>query len=413
MQSSLNRESKKCRTIQDFVNLAFSFECNKYNIAPIQIKNEILPLIEVLKTLNPKFILEIGTAAGGTLFLLSKIAATNSTILSVDLPGGKFGGELFPNWKIPLYKSFADKKKKIHIIRADSHKGKTLIEIKNILKGKKLDFLLIDGDHTYNGVKKDFEMYSSLMTKGGIIAFHDINPGPRKNVDGVRKFWAELKSRHPYCEIIDENSQQGYGIGLIFFVESKFFNVNPDPKILKTLIKLREKQLSIYKSNAQMTLNSFHQNPLGFLLELYSKREDLRNSFSEIHQGDYQGLVKWALAVIEHKIEEDDEIRSSLTKHASWYKEFLANKNLEIENKTNLKKLKNIARDHENLSIIAKKLDKENKNLGKEYKILNENKNILLDANKNLDIENKTNQENLKEYFCSRLGFCILYKDFW
>ena len=101
MQSSLNRESKKCRTIHDFVNLAFSFEHNQYNIAPIQIKNEILPLIEVLKTLNPKSILEIGTAAGGTLFLLSKIAATNSTILSVDLPGGKFGGELFPNWKIP------------------------------------------------------------------------------------------------------------------------------------------------------------------------------------------------------------------------------------------------------------------------------------------------------------------------
>ena len=68
-------------------------------------------------------------------------------------------------WKIPLYKSFVDKKKKIHIIRADSHNGKTLLKIKKILKGQKLDFILIDVDHKYKGVKKDFEMYSSLMTK--------------------------------------------------------------------------------------------------------------------------------------------------------------------------------------------------------------------------------------------------------
>jgi predicted O-methyltransferase YrrM len=67
-------------------------------------------------------------------------------------------------------------KQKIVAIQGDSHSIDTLNKIKRILNGKKLDFLFIDGDHSYKGVKKDFEMYSPLVRKGGIIAFHDIIP---------------------------------------------------------------------------------------------------------------------------------------------------------------------------------------------------------------------------------------------
>lgn len=37
----------------------------------------------------------------------------------------------------------------------------------------KIDFLFIDGDHSYEGVKADFELYSKLLTDRGIIAIHD------------------------------------------------------------------------------------------------------------------------------------------------------------------------------------------------------------------------------------------------
>ncbi len=37
----------------------------------------------------------------------------------------------------------------------------------------KIDFLHIDADHTFEGVKKDFELYSKIMNKGGIITIHD------------------------------------------------------------------------------------------------------------------------------------------------------------------------------------------------------------------------------------------------
>jgi hypothetical protein len=37
----------------------------------------------------------------------------------------------------------------------------------------KIDYLHIDADHTFDGCKKDFELYSQIMNKGGIITIHD------------------------------------------------------------------------------------------------------------------------------------------------------------------------------------------------------------------------------------------------
>ena len=37
----------------------------------------------------------------------------------------------------------------------------------------KIDYLHIDGDHSYEGVKKDFELYSSIISENGIITIHD------------------------------------------------------------------------------------------------------------------------------------------------------------------------------------------------------------------------------------------------
>ena len=89
-------------------------------IKPMQIKEEISELLKILDKIKPKITLEIGTANGGTLFLFSQVATNDATILSIDLPGGKFGGG-YPIWKIPLYKSFARKDQKIYLIRGGKY----------------------------------------------------------------------------------------------------------------------------------------------------------------------------------------------------------------------------------------------------------------------------------------------------
>lgn len=44
-------------------------------------------------------------------------------------------------------------------------------KVKNITSY--LDFLFIDGDHNYDGVKKDWELYSPMLIQGSVVAFHD------------------------------------------------------------------------------------------------------------------------------------------------------------------------------------------------------------------------------------------------
>jgi predicted O-methyltransferase YrrM len=117
---------------------------------------------------------------------------------------------------MPIYRSFARGKQEIILIRGDSHDLHLPGEVKARLGNEKLDFLFIDGDHTYEGVKKDFEMYSPLVRGGGIVAFHDIVPSSSDANIGVPRFWNELKERYPYREIARSWSQGWAGIGIIF-----------------------------------------------------------------------------------------------------------------------------------------------------------------------------------------------------
>ncbi len=195
----------------------FDFSWNFYSgfIRPMQIKEEFVELLKIFQELNPQYIMEIGTANGGTLFCFCKLARNDATIISIDLPEGPFGGG-YPEWKIPIYQAFTKENQKLYLLREDSHKQETLEKVKEILNGNQLDFLFIDGDHSYEGVKKDFEMYSPLVRKGGIIAFHDIVFGPPEYAGEVVKFWEEIKNKFFYKEFIKNKKQIGCGIGIVF-----------------------------------------------------------------------------------------------------------------------------------------------------------------------------------------------------
>jgi predicted O-methyltransferase YrrM len=214
----LRKETEKSKNLEEIVELSYKFRVGA-RIIPLQHKEEILELLKILKKMKPKNILEIGTATGGTLFLFTQVAHPEAKIVSIDLLGrfrGWFGGA-YSRWDIPLYKSFATKNQKIHLIRADSHEILTLRKVKSVLGKEKLDFLFIDGDHTYRGVKKDFEMYSRLIERNKVIALHDIIYAPLVRGCHVDVFWKELKTKYPKTrEIVSSTHRNWGGIGVIF-----------------------------------------------------------------------------------------------------------------------------------------------------------------------------------------------------
>lgn len=197
------------KKVLDFANQG----CNGA-FKPLQVESEITNLLTYVQKLKPKVVVEIGTANGGTLLSLIKTSPSDTQFISIDLPGGAFGGG-YAWYKIPLFKAFVSKKQTLELLREDSHQAETLEKLKTILNGKKIDFLLIDGDHTYQGVKQDFEMYSPLVRKNGAIAFHDIVIHKKIFNCGVSTLWKSLKKKFKHEEFV-ENWKQGFcGIGVI------------------------------------------------------------------------------------------------------------------------------------------------------------------------------------------------------
>jgi predicted O-methyltransferase YrrM len=217
--AKLRRETNKCKRIGDCVDLAFKvfnvFPFRLLSIRPAQVEEEITELLRLFAKHEPKFLLEIGTAKGGTLFLLARVSSPDAMIISIDLPSGRFGGG-YPEWRKTFYELFATCRQNIHLIREDSHALATLNMVKKALKGRKLDLLFIDGDHTYKGVKRDFEMYNKLVTKGGIIAFHDVCPHLPQTGCEVDKFWCEIKDEYEHVEIVRDWKQGWAGIGVLY-----------------------------------------------------------------------------------------------------------------------------------------------------------------------------------------------------
>jgi len=205
-KSRIRKLERNCKTLNDYFNLIQNISQKKY---------EILHLLQRVFERRVRFIAEIGTGAGGTFYLLCKVAQPDAMIITIDIK--------MPPWRKKLLKFYAQPGKTAIAINADSHSQDTIKHVMELLDGNKLDLLLIDGDHSYEGVKKDFFNYSPLVGKGGWIIFHDIIPDYRTRY-GIRttswtgevpKFWNQIKRDYSHFEIVDDPNQDGYGIGVL------------------------------------------------------------------------------------------------------------------------------------------------------------------------------------------------------
>jgi predicted O-methyltransferase YrrM len=197
-------------------NVPFQFQGKRHfsTIAPSQVMKEIIKLYELVKSENPKTVLEIGTDKGGTLYLWCQAAAEDATIVSIDLSSRR---RYSPKRRELYAKFIKSAKQHLHFLPFSSHEKTTVDKASAILGGKKIDYLFIDGDHTYEGVKSDYIMFSPLVKEGGLIAFHDIKT-VRPDC-GVREVWEEVTKdmeKGNYWEYAENDyGPLGAGIGVI------------------------------------------------------------------------------------------------------------------------------------------------------------------------------------------------------
>lgn len=202
-RAALSAEFRNCANVRECI----SFTQRHMAAGSCQIPWEIDAAIAYIARAQPRVMCEIGTFDGGTSLLFSRFLPTVDLMLCIDL--------YVKNKE--MLRLLAPPRQRLHFLDLPSYAPRTVARAGELLGGRPIDVLFIDGDHRYEGVKQDFLSYRPLVRDGGLILFHDIVPdkGGRAWAGGVPQLWKELAPQYPHREFVLSRDQDGYGIGVL------------------------------------------------------------------------------------------------------------------------------------------------------------------------------------------------------
>jgi hypothetical protein len=158
--------------------------------------------------LRPRCIVELGTHGGFSFFAFCQAVERrrlDTTCVAIDTwqgdpQAGFYGEDVYRavSTYAQRYASFA------RLMRT------TFDEAASSFADRSIDLLHIDGLHSYEAVRNDFETWAPKVSNRGVVLFHDTNV--RKPGFGVYRLWEELRDQYPSFEFL-----HGYGLGVLAY----------------------------------------------------------------------------------------------------------------------------------------------------------------------------------------------------
>ena len=148
----------------------------------------------VANSIGTKTIVEIGVSEGRSLFEWASMLEEDGLLIGIDAHN-------IVMWDTSIMKC------KIETIEGESTEQAVEDQLVKILGDRNIDFIWIDGGHSYSTVKNDHERFSKYVRSGGLVAFHD-------NISSkdVGRYVKELSSKHDIKYIPDGTRDTVYYI---------------------------------------------------------------------------------------------------------------------------------------------------------------------------------------------------------
>lgn len=164
---------------------------------------------------RPQTIVELGTHYGNSYFTMCQAVADNGYSTECfavdcwegDTQAGTYEGTVYQaveETNRNKYKSFSS------LLRM------TFEDALPLFRDGSVDLLHVDGLHTYEAVKCDFESWRPKLSDRAIVLFHDT--AVKKADFGVRRFWRELSMEHE-CHV---EFSHNFGLGVLWAQKKVF-----------------------------------------------------------------------------------------------------------------------------------------------------------------------------------------------
>ena len=149
-------------------------------------------------------IVEIGAWHGVNTRRLRSVMAPDGIVFAVDpFPAGRFG----IRWEKLIAKTETSRVTRGSVVFLETYSEQAAVAFGG-REDTGIDFLFIDGDHTYDVVSRDWHLWVPFVVEGGMVALHDSRSYPGRDIDdmGPARFCREHVStdeRFRFVEAVD------------------------------------------------------------------------------------------------------------------------------------------------------------------------------------------------------------------